>query len=129
MSHYSRSAKYYKDQGVKTWKVEMAWNKFTKQRLDLFHIFDMIALDSGIVGVQVFGGSEMQSHIAKITVEYADNTKAWLECGGLAELHCWRKLKVKRGGKAIIWKCRIVDILLINNKLYTEERENQSKQQ
>lgn len=122
MSHYSRSAEYYKAQGVKTWKVEQPYNKFTKKRTDLFNIIDMIALDSNIVGVQVCG-SDLQPHIKKLTEEHSENTREWLKCGGLLEIHAWAKRKQKRGLKRMIWKCRVVDILLVNGDLIAEHRE------
>ena len=122
MSHYSRSAKYYKDQGIKTWKVEQPYNKFTGKRVDLFNIIDMIALDSNIVGVQICG-ADLQPHIKKLTVEHAENTREWLKSGGLLEIHTWGRRKYKRGLKRTIWKCRIVDVLLINNEIVTELRD------
>lgn len=120
-SNYTRSAEVYKKQGIKTWKVEQPYNSFTKKRVDLFNIIDMIALDSNIVGVQICG-DDLQPHIKKITQEYRENTLDWLICRGLIEIHSWGKRKYKRGLKRMIWKCRVVDVLLINGEFIAEER-------
>ena len=122
-SHLERSTKELRKHNLKYWKVEYR-NIWAKKTIDLFNIFDLLALDCGIIGIQVFGGGgEMQGHIRKLTIKHVDYTREWLKCGGLIELHGWRKVKVKRGGKAMIWKCRKADILLINNELIVEYRE------
>jgi len=83
------------------------------KRSDLFNIIDIIALDPerGVVGVQ--SATEHAAHFRKITEEYAQNTKDWLETPGTnLELWVWRKVKAKRGGKAEIWQPRITEITL-----------------
>ncbi|MGD9825764.1 hypothetical protein [Desulfobacter sp.] len=88
----------------------------------MFNIIDMIALDNGVVGVQVCGADWMP-HVRKITEDYAGNTMAWLsQPGTRLELWGWRKVKKKRGGKLMIWKPRIADILLVGGELFLEER-------
>ena len=91
----------------------------------MFHIIDLIALDNGVVGIQVCG-SDWAPHVRKITEEHSAYTVAWLQQPGTRlELHGWRKVKKKRGGKLMIWKPRIADILLINNALFVEERDSE----
>ncbi len=106
------------------WNVEH-YNPFSKKRQDLFHIFDLLVLDNGIVGVQVCG-SDIKEHHQKIMVEHATNTLAWLENKGRAEVWAWRKKKarLKSGkiGKAYRWLPRIFDVLLVSGELYWEER-------
>ena len=82
-------------------------------RSDLFHIFDIVALDSarGIIGIQTCG-SDFAAHLRKMTEEYGGNTIEWLKCGGVAELWSWRKCSYKRGGKLKVWKHRIKEITL-----------------
>lgn len=83
-------------------------------RRDLFNIIDVIALDPerGIIGVQCFGASGMTEHRTKILDEHQDKTRMWLACTGKLELWGWRKVKLKRGGKAIRWQPRIEEITL-----------------
>lgn len=77
-------------------------------RSDLFHIFDIIAMKKGdgIIGVQVCG-PDYACHYRKITEDYGENAIEWMVCGGKIELWGWRKLKVKRGGKAMRWYPRV----------------------
>ena len=89
------------------------WNAFAKpfgRREDLFEFIDIIALDpiQGIVAIQSTGPSGHAGHKRKIVAcEYA---RLWLECGGKIELWSWRKLLVKRGGKAKRWQPRVEKI-------------------
>lgn len=119
-SPMQRTLKVIKEDNLPYWIVE-TWNHFTKRRTDLFNIIDLIVLDSGIVGVQVFG-SDFSSHRKKIMDEHKTDTFNWLENGGQLQMWGWRKLKKVRGKKAMVWIPRIADILLINNELYLEER-------
>jgi len=106
------------------WIVEN-YNSFNKKRVDLFHIFDLIVLDNGIVGIQVCG-KDIEEHRQKMMVEHAANTIAWLENKGRAEVWAWRKKKarLKSGkiGKSYRWSPRIFDVLLVSGELYWEER-------
>ena len=114
-----RTLEVIKEAGLKYWIVEY-YNTFSGKRIDLFGIIDLIVLDGGILGIQVTG-SDFSSHIKKLTVDEAENTRAWLEAGGRLEIWGWRKLKVKRGGKATTWKPRIADVILVNQEIYVEE--------
>ncbi len=125
-SPVQRTKAILKDQGIPHWIVERnfppsrKWPNGCKE--DLFNIIDMIALDNGVVGVQVCGADWMP-HVRKITEDYAGNTMAWLsQPGTRLELWGWRKVKKKRGGKLMIWKPRIADILLVGGELFLEER-------
>lgn len=76
-------------------------------RVDLFRIIDIIAIrDCQILGVQSCGQAFSEHH-RKLTEEHEDATRDWLLAGGRLELWGWRKVKVKRGGKAMIWKPRV----------------------
>jgi len=81
-------------------------------RQDLFGFIDLIALcpERGIIGVQCCGQTGHKSHLVKITEERTEEALAWLECGGKIELWSWRKVKLKRGGKALRWQPRIEEI-------------------
>ena len=80
-------------------------------RKDLFGFIDIISIseEDGIVGVQSFG-QDFSAHYKKITEECRDAAIKWLKCGGRIELWGWRKLKVKRGGKAMRWKERVYEM-------------------
>ena len=74
-------------------------------RKDLFGFVDLIVLDpeQGIVGIQSCGQS-FKAHLDKIMdSEVTEYVIEWLKCGGRAELWGWRKVKLKRGGKAMRW--------------------------
>lgn len=81
------------------------------QRADLFGFIDIIVLDPirGIIGVQSCGQA-FAEHYRKITEDCAYNAMQWIQAGGAIELIGWRKVKVKRGGKAMIWQPRIKEI-------------------
>ena len=83
-------------------------------RKDLFGFIDLIVLDpeQGIVAIQSCGQS-FAEHLRKITdSECTEYVIEWLKCGGRLELWGWRKLKLKRGGKAMRWTPRIKEITL-----------------
>jgi hypothetical protein len=77
-------------------------------RKDLFGIIDIVvtAGDRGILGVQSTG-QDFSGHHKKLTEDKREECVRWLKAGGLLELWGWRKVKVKRGGKAMVWKPRI----------------------
>ena len=78
-------------------------------RQDMFGIIDIIALDPerGVVGIQSCG-SDFAGHMRKMTIERNQECRDWLNTPGTSlELWGWRKVKVKRGGKAVRWEPRI----------------------
>lgn len=93
------------------------WNPYVGKhgiRQDLFGIIDVLALDPerGVVGVQCCSGG-FAAHWKKITEERIQETVDWLRTPGtVLELWSWRKVKVKRGGKAMVWRPRIEEIKL-----------------
>ena len=82
-------------------------------RKDLFGFIDIICLDpaEGIVAIQSCGTS-FSDHKKKICEEKHAEVREWIQCGGKVELWGWRKLVVKRGGKAMKWTPRIEKITL-----------------
>jgi hypothetical protein len=77
-------------------------------RQDLFGFIDLIALyPDGIVAIQACG-SDFAAHKRKVLEnEYAVE---WLRSGGKIEIWGWRKVKLKRGGKAMRWSARVEEI-------------------
>ena len=106
-----RTIRELKNQGRKCGIVER-YNAFVGPhgiRQDLFGIIDIIALDPerGVVGIQSCG-QDFAAHERKILEERAQDAIDWLETPGASlELWGWRKVKVKRGGKAVRWSPRI----------------------
>ena len=123
-SHMQRTRAVLKKRGIINQIVERYFPKSRKYpfgcKEDFLNIIDLIALDDGILGIQICG-SDYQSHVRKIR-EQKTNTIAWLENGGRFEIHSWRKYLKKRGGKAKEWKCKITDVLLHDGEIYFEER-------
>ena len=91
-------------------------------RKDMFGFLDIVCLDpvQGIVGVQSCG-QDFKAHIDKITIECKENAVKWLECNGKIEVWGWRKVKLKRGGKAMRWKPRFARIFLDGDELIVRE--------
>ena len=115
LSPTQRTLRALRAQGSIVGSVER-WNPHVGShgiRQDLFGFIDLIALDPerGIIGIQSCGQAFSQ-HINKILD--SDCTQAaieWLRCGGKIEVWGWRKVKLKRGGKAKVWKPRIREIV------------------
>jgi len=95
-------------QGYAVWIVEH-WNSFTHRRVDLFNAWDLIAVRKDeVLFVQTTSGSNVSARVKKIAAnEYTDVIR---EANIRLEVHGWAKRKVKRGGKAERWHCRIVDM-------------------
>jgi len=115
LSSVQRTLRELRNQGRIAAVVER-WNQHAGPhgiRQDLFGFIDVIALDPerGIVGVQACT-SDFAAHRRKILEDCTEQVEAWLQCGGKVELWGWRKVKVKRGGKAMRWKPRVEDITL-----------------
>lgn len=116
LSPTQRTLRYLKEQGRICAIVER-YNPHAGMfgiRQDLFGIIDIIALDPsrGVIGVQSCGNS-FREHWVKITEECAQSANDWLSTPGTAlELWAWRKVKLKRGGKQMVWRPRIEEVTL-----------------
>jgi len=98
-----------RDLGYKCWMVErfIPFPKPHGMRVDLFNIIDILCInETSTIGVQSCG-QDFAAHKTKILEN--EYRQAWLECVD-RELWLigWRKLKVKRGGKAVRWTPRIL---------------------
>lgn len=103
MTNTSRTLAYYREEGYKCWMVER-YNSFTRQRTDLFHIIDIIAIGTNTIGIQSCGQAFSEHDKKIMDSEYRI---PWLSAGNRLILIGWRKVKKKRGGKAMVWKPRI----------------------
>ena len=116
MSPTQRTIRELRNQGRRCGIVEK-FNAYAGPhglRIDLFGIIDIIALDPerGVIGVQSCGNS-FSAHLKKILIEHYQETLDWLQTPGtVLELWAWRKVKKKRGGKAMVWRPRIKQITL-----------------
>ena len=91
-------------------------------RQDLFGFIDIIALDPqhGIVAIQSCG-QDYSGHVKKLTEERNEAVFEWLKHAP-CELWAWRKVKLKRGGKAVRWSPRVADIRVVDGEVVVEER-------
>ena len=113
ISNTSRTLKYIREKDwvvdtVERW-IPMPTPPAKGFRKDYLGFADMIALgENSIIAIQSCGQS-FAEHNRKITEDdfVAQNALLWLENGGRLILIGWRKVKVRRGGKAMCWKPRI----------------------
>ena len=107
ISNTSRTLEYIRSRGWEADKVEQ-FNPYAGKfghRKDLLGIIDIIALgENSIIGIQSTG-QMFAEHDRKILEEPL--ARKWLECGGRLMLIGWRKVKLKRGSKAMRWSPRI----------------------
>lgn len=80
---------------------------------DFLGFVDIVALDPerGIVAIQSTG-QDFAAHRRKILEDRSEECIEWLRCGGLVELWGWRRVKLKRGSKAMRWRPRVEEITL-----------------
>lgn len=94
------------------WTVAIVerWNPHARIRQDLFGFADLLAIKAGEAPllVQVTSGAHVNDRKAKILDLETPLTA--LQSGMRIEVHGWRKLKVKRGGKAMKWEPRVIEI-------------------
>ena len=111
LSPTQRTLAALRDRGCMAAIVEK-WNQFAGPhgiRQDLFGFIDVLCIEpgeKGCLGVQACGSS-FSEHLTKITETRAEECLKWLAAGNRVELWGWRKVKVKRGGKAMVWKPRV----------------------
>lgn len=116
LSPTQRTLRALREQG-RVCEVVEKFNRFAGPhgvRRDLFFIVDVLALDPqrGFVGVQSCG-QDFAAHQRKMLEERAQECIDWLSTpGGRLELWSWRKIKLKRGGKAMRWQPRIREFTL-----------------
>ena len=98
----TRSKKAMTDDGWYTETVEY-WNGFTNRRHDLFGFTDILAMKEGETPrlIQTTTGTNFAARRTKIMG--SERAVLALVSGFRIFLHGWRKLLVKRGGKAKRW--------------------------
>lgn len=109
LSPTQRSLAMLRKEGCELVAVVERWNPHARIRQDLFGIIDILAIkDHDTIAVQCTSGTHVADRIKKM--EASDALPALREAGWTIHVHGWRKVKVKRGGKAMKWECRVVDI-------------------
>lgn len=103
-----------------TASVVERWNPHARIRQDLFGCIDLVAVhpELGTFGIQACAGASVAARVAKSCAE--PRLAVWL-LHNKFEVWGWRKLKVKRGGKAVRWDVRRVRIALVNDTPTPEE--------
>jgi len=121
LSPTQRTLKAMREQGRICASCER-WNPYAGVRQDLFGFIDLIVLDPerGAIAIQTCGQS-FAEHVRKLTEERNETVFEWLKHHPL-ELWGWRKVKHKRGGKAMRWKPRIADVVLEKGNIEVQER-------
>lgn len=91
-------------------------------RQDLFGFIDIIAIDptQGIVAIQSCG-QDYSGHVNKLKEERNEAVYEWLR-HAKCELWAWRKVKLKRGGKAVRWAPRVADVVIQDGDIEVVER-------
>lgn len=108
MTPTQRSLKMLREDGWSCWIVEK-WNPHARVRVDLFGVADILCVrGADTLAVQTTSGSNVSARVKKLDEnEYLSKLRG---AGWIIHIHGWRKVKVKRGGKATVWACRILDI-------------------
>ena len=90
------------------------WNAHARIRQDLYGFIDVLAChpEHGFLAVQACSGTDTARRLKKIKEERRENAINFLKAGGRIEVWGWRKLKVKRGGKAVRWEPAIKTVTL-----------------
>lgn len=105
MTPTQRSLKLMREAGYYCEVVEH-WNAFTRRRNDLLGFADLLCLKEGepplLLQVTAAGSA---TRIKKILDE--PRAELALKVGFNIYVHGWRRLLVKRGGKAKVWKPKI----------------------
>jgi len=119
-----KTKQYLEEKGAIVGNVEF-WNKYSRRSLDLFNLFDQIAIyNHSIIGIQTTSQEHFKEHHQKMI-----NNKilfAWLDTDQSAWLLNWKKKKIKRGGKKFKWIPQIREYYLMDYQEAKEENRERS---
>lgn len=108
MTPTARTLKYLRDLGHLPAVVER-WNPHAFIRQDLYGFIDLLSINGNkVCGWQACAGASFAARAAKIREH--PNFPAVAKAISVFVIG-WRKIKVKRGGKAMRWEARIEPIL------------------
>ena len=111
----SRTLAELRKSGTGCWQIVETFNHWSNTRSDLLGFIDILhicAVPPKIVGIQVTGGGNGSARRTKILTERREKALAFLAAGGEIVIHDWVKRKLKRGGKAMRWRCRVTPITM-----------------
>lgn len=113
-----RSLALCRSQGMTVQVVER-WCAFSRRRIDLFGIIDLVAINENfIIGIQTTSGSCVSARLAKALE--SEPLKLWLTNPSRRFfIHGWRKLVVKptkkptkKKSKRYLYDCREIELTL-----------------
>jgi hypothetical protein len=114
-----RTKIYLEKRGGIVGNVEF-WNRYSRRSLDLFGLFDQIAIfNHSIIGVQTTSQEHLKAHHEKMINN--KNLFYWLDTDQPAWLITWKKKKIKRGGKKFKWIPQIREYYLMDFQEAKEE--------
>lgn len=122
-THTSRTLEYLRNRGYYSDVIEK-WIPNPKHpgggfRRDYFGFGDILAFDNIETVIVQSCGSSFSQH--KNDMLKNGMITVWLAAHRRVLLIGWRKLKLKKGGKAMRWKPRVAEFYSFNNELTVEE--------
>ena len=105
----AKSLDYLRKQGY-TCAVVEKFNSFTKKRIDLFGVIDIVAVKStekGVLGVQVTSRGNIQSRYQKCLEE--PRIRVWLDAGNRLQVHGWGIMG--KSGKRKKYDVKVLDVM------------------
>ena len=114
MSPTARTLAHLRNDGWRCQVVERFCH-FSKRRIDLFGVIDVLAIKpgEGTLGVQATSGANTAARVSK-AIE-SDGLRAWLEAGNAFQVFGWRKLT--RGKKRPTWEPQIVRLAVVGGEI------------
>lgn len=107
----ARTLEFFRDKG---YEVQIVERFVFNHRKDFLGCIDVLAMKENqktIIGIQCFS-TAWKEHERKLLKEFPEGTKFWLRLGHEFFFVGWRKLKLKRGGKAMRWTPRFGKVKL-----------------
>lgn len=124
ISNTSRTLEYLRSQGWEAAIVERFLPYAGKfgQRKDMFGFGDIVAMGEGKIWAIQSCGQAFAEHHKKLTEDgyVAPLVERWLRNKGKLLLVGWRKVKLKRGGKAMRWSPRIREYKMVESTAVTD---------
>ena len=114
MTTIERSTRFIRAASWPTYAVTQFWQPGLGVRRDLFAWMDVLAFDGhDWIGIQACTSSDRLAHVRRYQADPAVTKaiKSWMaiECHK-AQICCWSRRKVKRGGQARRWHRAVPDL-------------------
>jgi len=122
ISNTSRTLEYIRRQGWAADKVEL-FNPYAGQYGKRKDFLGLAVGENSIIAIQSCGQAFSEHHKKLIDGEFAaENVILWLTNGGRVLLIGWRKVLLKRGGKAKRWQPRIREYFYENKLIWKDQK-------